>query len=100
MSADPGLAEAVASNQVLLGPMRDEDLRRAIAEPARLAGLRPQPGLIDPGLRDLAREPGAPPPISPGRPATWGRPAGRAPPPAPPRPSGGARPARPQAREG
>ncbi len=30
MSAQPALADAVARNQVLLGPMSDEDLRRAI----------------------------------------------------------------------
>ena len=47
MSADAELAGSVANNQVLLGPMRDDDLRRAIAEPARLAGLRLAPGLID-----------------------------------------------------
>ncbi len=77
MSADPGLAEAVASNQVLLGPMRDEDLRRAIAEPARLAGLRLEPGLIDLVLRDVAGEPGALPLMSHALRETWERRDGR-----------------------
>jgi hypothetical protein len=36
ISADARLAGSVADNQVLLGPMREDDLRRAIAEPARL----------------------------------------------------------------
>jgi len=43
MSAVAELAAAVAENQVLLGPMRDEDLRRAIAEPARLADRHSDP---------------------------------------------------------
>src|SRR5260221_7142263 len=77
MSAAPGLAEAVAGNQVLLGPMRDEDLRRAIAEPARVAGLRLEPGLVDLVLRDVAGEPGALPLMSHALRETWERRDGR-----------------------
>src|SRR5581483_937858 len=43
MSTNADLARSVADNQVLLGPMREDDLRRAIAEPARVAGLRLEP---------------------------------------------------------
>jgi class 3 adenylate cyclase/WD40 repeat protein/energy-coupling factor transporter ATP-binding protein EcfA2 len=77
MSADARLAASVAANQVLLGPMRDDDLRRAIAEPARLAGLRLEPGLIDLVLRDAAGEPGALPLMSHALRATWERRDGR-----------------------
>jgi class 3 adenylate cyclase/WD40 repeat protein/energy-coupling factor transporter ATP-binding protein EcfA2 len=77
MSADAGLAAAVAHNQVLLGPMRDADLRRAIAEPARLAGLRLEPGLVDVVLRDVAGEPGALPLMSHALRETWERRDGR-----------------------
>jgi class 3 adenylate cyclase/energy-coupling factor transporter ATP-binding protein EcfA2 len=77
MSIDAALAGAVAQNQVLLGPMRDEDLRRAIAEPARLAGLRLEPGLTDLVLRDVAGEPGALPLMSHALRETWERRDGR-----------------------
>jgi class 3 adenylate cyclase/WD40 repeat protein len=77
MSAHAGLAEAIAQNQVLLGPMRDADLRRAIAEPARLAGLRLEPGLIDLVLRDVAGESGALPLMSHALRETWERRNGR-----------------------
>ena len=39
--------------------MGDEELERAITEPARVAGLRLEPGLVELILRDVAREPGA-----------------------------------------
>jgi class 3 adenylate cyclase/WD40 repeat protein/energy-coupling factor transporter ATP-binding protein EcfA2 len=77
VSVDPELASAVADNQVLLGPMSDDDLRRAIAEPARLAGLRLEPGLIDLVLRDVAGEPGALPLMSHALRETWERRDGR-----------------------
>ena len=77
MSGNAGLAGAVAQNQVLLGPMRDQDLRRAIAEPARLTGLRLEPGLIELVLRDVAGEPGALPLMSHALRETWERRNGR-----------------------
>jgi class 3 adenylate cyclase/WD40 repeat protein/energy-coupling factor transporter ATP-binding protein EcfA2 len=77
LSADSRLAEAVARNQVLLGPMHDEALRRAIAEPARLAGLRLETGLVDLVLRDVAGEPGALPLMSHALRETWERRDGR-----------------------
>jgi class 3 adenylate cyclase/WD40 repeat protein/tRNA A-37 threonylcarbamoyl transferase component Bud32/energy-coupling factor transporter ATP-binding protein EcfA2 len=77
ISADAGLAGAVARNQVLLGPMRDADLRRAITEPARLAGLHVEPGLVDLVLRDVAGEPGALPLMSHALRETWERRNGR-----------------------
>jgi class 3 adenylate cyclase/WD40 repeat protein/energy-coupling factor transporter ATP-binding protein EcfA2 len=77
LSLDPELASAVAANQVLLLPMSAEDLRRAIAEPARLTGLRLEPGLIDIVLRDVAGEPGALPLMSHALRETWERRDGR-----------------------
>jgi class 3 adenylate cyclase/WD40 repeat protein/energy-coupling factor transporter ATP-binding protein EcfA2 len=77
LSTDPALAFAAASNQVLLGPMVDDDLRRAIAEPARLAGLRLERGLVDVVLRDVGGEPGALPLMSHALRETWERRVGR-----------------------
>jgi class 3 adenylate cyclase/WD40 repeat protein len=77
MSTVPELAAAVARNQVLLGPMGDGDLRRAVAEPARLAGRRLEPGLVDLVLRDVAGEPGALPLMSHALRETWTRRDGR-----------------------
>jgi class 3 adenylate cyclase/WD40 repeat protein len=77
ISADAELASRVAENQVLLGPMGEQDLRRAICEPARLAGLRLEPGLADLVLRDVAGEPGALPLMSHALRETWERRDGR-----------------------
>jgi class 3 adenylate cyclase/WD40 repeat protein len=77
MSTHPDLAAAIAENQVLLGPMQDDELRRAIAEPARLAGLRVEPALIDLVLRDVGGESGALPLMSHALRETWERRNGR-----------------------
>ena len=77
LSTHPGLARAVAEEQILLGPMTDDELRRAVTEPARLAGLRLGPGLVDLVLRDVAGEPGALPLLSHALRATWERRDGR-----------------------
>ncbi len=65
------LARAVADNQVLLGAMGDAELERAITEPARVAGLRLESGLVELILRDVAREPGALPLLSHALRVTW-----------------------------
>jgi WD40 repeat protein/transcriptional regulator with XRE-family HTH domain len=49
----PVLASALQNNQVTVGPMSDDELRQAIVEPARLAGIEIEPGLVDVLLRDL-----------------------------------------------
>jgi WD40 repeat protein/transcriptional regulator with XRE-family HTH domain len=49
----PVLAAALQDNQVTVGPMSDDELRQAIVEPARLAGIEIEPGLVDVLLRDL-----------------------------------------------
>ena len=73
----PELARAVADNQVLLGAMSDDELERAITEPARVAGLRLEPGLVELILRDVAREPGALPLLSHALRVTWEQRDGR-----------------------
>ena len=77
LSGHAELARAVAANQVLLGAMTDTELERAIIEPARVAGLRLEPGLVDLILRDVAREPGALPLLSHALRVTWERRDGR-----------------------
>ena len=77
ISDDARLARAVAANQVLLGPMGEEELRSAIEAPAQLAGLELEPGLVDLVLRDAAGQPGALPLISHALRATWERRDGR-----------------------
>jgi WD40 repeat protein/class 3 adenylate cyclase/tRNA A-37 threonylcarbamoyl transferase component Bud32/energy-coupling factor transporter ATP-binding protein EcfA2 len=71
------LARAVAENQILLGAMTDTELERAVTEPARLAGLKLEPGLVELVLRDVAGEPGALPLLSHALRATWERREGR-----------------------
>jgi WD40 repeat protein len=71
LSAHSELALAVADNQVLLGPMGSGELERAITEPARLAGLKLEPGLVDLIVRDVAAAPGALPLLSHALRATW-----------------------------
>jgi class 3 adenylate cyclase/WD40 repeat protein len=77
ISGDTRLARAVAANQVLLGPMDEEELRRAIEAPAQLTGIELAPGLVDLVLRDAAGQPGALPLISHALRATWERRDGR-----------------------
>ena len=73
----PELAHAVAANQVLLAAMSDAELERAVTEPARLAGLRLEPGLVELAVRDVSRAPGALPLLSHALRATWERRDGR-----------------------
>ena len=77
LSGHSELALAVADNQVLLGPMGNGELERAITEPARLAALKLEPGLVELILRDVAAEPGALPLLSHALRATWERRDGR-----------------------
>jgi WD40 repeat protein/class 3 adenylate cyclase len=77
LGGHPALARAVAGNQVLLGAMTDAELERAVKEPARLAGLRLETGLVELVMRDVAGEPGALPLLSHALRATWERRDGR-----------------------
>ena len=52
------LAELLSAHQFLLGPMEQDDLRRACEEPAHRVGITLEDGLIDDILEDVGREPG------------------------------------------
>lgn len=71
------LREALAQNQVYIGAMSDEELRRAIEEPARRGQWEFEPGLVDLLLRDVGDEPGALPLLSHTLLETWLRRRGR-----------------------
>ena len=64
-AAYPELSRLLGANHVLVGPMRRDELRRAIELPARQrAGLRVEPELVDALLADVEGEPGALPLLS------------------------------------
>lgn len=50
----PELVPALQEHQVVVGPMTDAELRSAIVEPARMAGVKVEDGLVEVLLRDLA----------------------------------------------
>ncbi|HEY6526617.1 MAG TPA: protein kinase, partial [Solirubrobacteraceae bacterium] len=77
LGAYPELARAVSANQLLLGAMTGDELERAVVEPAHLAGLRLEPGLVELAVREVAGEPGALPLLSHALRATWERRDGR-----------------------
>jgi WD40 repeat protein/DNA-binding SARP family transcriptional activator len=63
-AAYPELARLLGANHVLVGPMRRDELRRAIEAPARCAGLHVEPDLADALVADVEGEPGALPLLS------------------------------------
>ena len=63
-AAYPELSSLLGSNHVLVGPMRRDELRRAIECPAQRAGLHVDPELTDALLADVEDEPGALPLLS------------------------------------
>ncbi|HEY3212461.1 MAG TPA: protein kinase, partial [Actinomycetota bacterium] len=77
-SAHPALAELVADNHVLVGPMAEEEYRRAIELPARLAGLRIDRPLVDALVGEVVDEPGGLPLLSTALLELWQRRHGRA----------------------
>ncbi|SCL26935.1 WD40 repeat [Micromonospora pallida] len=56
----PVLARAAQEHQVTVGPMTAAELRRAITEPARRAGVDVEDGLVDLLLREVAPRSGDP----------------------------------------
>src|SRR6266545_2109007 len=60
----PALASLVAANQVLVGPMSADELRRAIELPARRAGVRVEAALAETLVDEVANEPGGLPLLS------------------------------------
>jgi Novel STAND NTPase 1 len=54
----PALAGTLETNHILLGPMREEELRAAVERPARHVGLRLEPGLAEAVVTDVLDQPG------------------------------------------
>ena len=73
----PPLREALAKNQEYIGAMNNDELRRAIEEPAQRGRWELEPGLVDLLLHDVGREPGALPLLSHALFETWQRRRGR-----------------------
>ncbi|SDC76950.1 WD40 repeat [Geodermatophilus telluris] len=73
LAAHPGFAQLVQSHQVLVGAMSEEELRQVVEEPARVAGLDVEPGLVDTILADVVREPGSLPLLEYALLETWRR---------------------------
>ena len=73
----PELSRLIGANHVLVGPMRRDELRRAIEMPARRAGLRVESDLADALIADVEGEPGALPLLSTALLELWQRRDGR-----------------------
>jgi WD40 repeat protein len=77
------LASLLSEQQVVVGPLRVDDLRRAVLQPAARAGLELEPGLMELLLADLGvradggYEPGSLPLLAYALRATWTRRRGR-----------------------
>ena len=71
------LRQALAAHQEYIGAMSDEEMRRAIEEPARRGRWEFEPGLVDLILHDVGHEPGALPLLSHALLETWQRRQGR-----------------------
>ena len=67
------LRQILAKQQEFIGPMNEEELRRAIEEPARRGKWEFEPGLVDQLLKDVGSEPGALPLLSHALLETWKR---------------------------
>jgi WD40 repeat protein/class 3 adenylate cyclase len=72
-----GLAELLASNLVLVGPMTPDELRRAIELPARRVGLRVESALVDALVEEVEEAPGGLPLLSTALVELWGARDGR-----------------------
>jgi len=73
----PQLREALAQRQEYIGAMNNEELRRAVGEPAQRGRWEFEPGLVDLLLHDVGHEPGALPLLSHALLETWQRRRGR-----------------------
>ena len=68
-----GLRDLVSQKQEYIGPMRQEDLVRVIAEPAKRGGWQFVDGLVEQILEDVGKEPGRLPLLSHALLETWER---------------------------
>jgi hypothetical protein len=71
------LREALARNQEYIGAMTDDELQRAIEEPAQRGRWELEDGLVDLLMHDVGHEPGALPLLSHALMETWQRRRGR-----------------------
>ena len=69
----PWLADKITNNQVLVGPMSRAELRRAITEPARRAGLYLEQGLVEAVMEEAGSESGSLPLMAHALVETWVR---------------------------
>ncbi|MPZ11942.1 MAG: protein kinase [Kiloniellaceae bacterium] len=67
----PWLAECITGNQVLVGPMTRSELRRAISEPARRAGLYVERNLLEAITEEAGDEAGSLPLVAHALVETW-----------------------------
>jgi hypothetical protein len=58
-AANAELAAAFSDHHVLVGPMTEEELRRAIERPTQLVGCELEAGLVDLLVQDVRNQPGA-----------------------------------------
>lgn len=72
-AVDTEVARTVEQGLYLIAPLSGDALREAIEAPARSAGLRLEPGLVDLLLRDAEDQPGALPLLSHALAETWQR---------------------------
>ena len=73
----PALSAYMSGNSILVGPMRREELRRAIELPALRTGLRVEPRLVSALVGDVADEPGGLPLLSTALVELWEERSGR-----------------------
>ena len=73
----PELSRLLGANHVLVGPMRRDELRRAIELPARRAGLTVDSDVVDALIADVEGEPGGLPLLSSALLELWQRRDGR-----------------------
>ena len=76
-AAYPGLSRLIGADHVLVGPMRRDELRRAIESPARRAGLTVDSDVVDALIADVEGEPGGLPLLSTALVELWQRRDGR-----------------------
>jgi DNA-binding SARP family transcriptional activator/class 3 adenylate cyclase/WD40 repeat protein/type II secretory pathway predicted ATPase ExeA len=73
----PEFADRLTGNDVLVGPMRDAELRRTVELPAQRAGLEVEAGMVEVIVADVAGRAGALPLLSTALSETWERREGR-----------------------
>jgi len=71
------LAAAMSDHQLLVGPMTEDELHRAIERPAQLAGGEFEPGLVEMLLQEVTGQPGALPMLQFALMELWQRREGR-----------------------